>query len=104
ELHALHADGPGSFGAAHVPADARWPAARHRRVAALNAPTISVKQQPIEVLMIQLGRFATCMCIPSLLALLVLLGGCATRPINPPITQVDPSKGYRLETRQAYAK
>src|SRR5438046_5932801 len=63
-----------------------------------------MKQQPIEVLMIQLGRFATCMCIPSLFALLVLLGGCATRPINPPITQVDPSKGYRFETRQAYAK
>src|SRR6266480_2124567 len=38
------------------------------------------------------------------LASLLLLGGCATRPINPPITQVDPSKGYRFETRQAYAK
>jgi len=39
----------------------------------------------------------------SILALLLLLGGCATaiRPVNPPITQVDPSGGYRFETRQA---
>jgi NTE family protein len=37
----------------------------------------------------------------SVLASLLLLGGCATRPINPPITQTDPSAGYRLETRQA---
>jgi NTE family protein len=35
------------------------------------------------------------------LASLLLLGGCATRPINPPITQIDPSAGYRFETRQA---
>ena len=35
------------------------------------------------------------------LASLLLLGGCATRPINPPITQTDPSAGYRFETRQA---
>src|SRR6202795_2687492 len=35
---------------------------------------------------------------------LLLLGGCATRPINPPITQADPSTGYRFETRQAQAK
>ena len=34
-------------------------------------------------------------------AALLLLGGCATRPINPPITQTDPSVGYRFETRQA---
>jgi len=34
------------------------------------------------------------------LASLLLLGGCATRPINPPITQTDPSAGYRFETRQ----
>jgi len=34
-------------------------------------------------------------------ALLLLLGGCATRPINPPITQVDLAKGYRFETHQA---
>ena len=40
----------------------------------------------------------------STLAVLLLLGGCATRPINPPITQADPSKGYRYETRQAEFK
>ncbi|HET9699500.1 MAG TPA: patatin-like phospholipase family protein [Burkholderiales bacterium] len=33
-------------------------------------------------------------------ALLVLSSGCATRPINPPITQTDPETGYRFETRQ----
>jgi NTE family protein len=39
----------------------------------------------------------------SITALLLLLGGCATaiRPVNPPITQVDPRGGYRFETRQA---
>src|SRR6266705_254509 len=37
------------------------------------------------------------------LATLVLLGGCATRPINPPLTQADPGTGYRFETRQAHA-
>jgi NTE family protein len=37
----------------------------------------------------------------AVLASLLLLGGCATRPINPPITQTDPSAGYRFETRQA---
>jgi NTE family protein len=34
-------------------------------------------------------------------ASLLLLGACATRPINPPITQADPRTGYRFETRQA---
>ena len=37
-------------------------------------------------------------------ALLVLLGGCATRPINPPITQADPTTGYSFETRQGNFK
>jgi NTE family protein len=39
-----------------------------------------------------------------LMAVLLLLGGCATRPVNPPITQADPRTGYRFETRQADAK
>ena len=39
-----------------------------------------------------------------ILALLVLLGGCATRPVNPPITDVDPYSGYRFEARQARFK
>jgi NTE family protein len=34
----------------------------------------------------------------------LLLGGCATRPVNPPIKQVDPSAGYRFETRLASAE
>ena len=37
-------------------------------------------------------------------ACVLLLCGCATRPVNPPITQADPSKGYRFETRQADVK
>jgi NTE family protein len=33
---------------------------------------------------------------------LLALAGCATRPVNPPITQVHPDQGYRLATRQAH--
>ena len=32
------------------------------------------------------------------------LGGCATAPINPPITHADPNAGYRFETREQYAR
>src|SRR3954452_15091890 len=32
--------------------------------------------------------------------LLLLLGGCATQPVNPPIAHADPRAGYRFETRQ----
>ena len=41
--------------------------------------------------------------MPPLLALmsLLLLGACATRPVNPPIAQTDARAGYRFETRQA---
>jgi len=35
----------------------------------------------------------------SALFAVVLAGGCATRPANPPIAQVDPSAGYRFESR-----
>lgn len=37
---------------------------------------------------------------PLVAAMLVLVSGCATRPINPPIAQTDPTAGHRLETRQ----
>jgi len=37
-------------------------------------------------------------------ALLVVMGGCATRPVNPPISQADPTTGYRLESRIGNAK
>ena len=41
--------------------------------------------------------------LPLLLAsaMLLLLAGCASRPVNPPIAQADPTAGYRLETRAA---
>ena len=45
-----------------------------------------------------LGVFIRSLFVP---AALLLLGGCATRPINPPIAQADPGSGYRLDTRQA---
>ena len=38
------------------------------------------------------------------LAALLALAGCATRPINSPITQADPGEGYRLQTRQVHFK
>jgi NTE family protein len=45
--------------------------------------------------MIYLGRPSTLIMLS-----LLLLGGCATRPTNPSISQVDLSKGYRLQTRE----
>src|SRR6266705_2768392 len=41
---------------------------------------------------------------PLALAALVVLGGCATRPVNPPITQADPNAGYTFQTRQKHFK
>ena len=38
------------------------------------------------------------------IALLVLLGGCATRPVNPPIKEVDANTGYTFQTRQKHFK
>jgi NTE family protein len=40
--------------------------------------------------------------LPALIALLTAtaLAGCATRPVNPPLTLADPTTGYRLETRE----
>ena len=35
----------------------------------------------------------------SLLASIVVLAGCATRPVNPPITQADPNVGLPLRRR-----
>lgn len=40
----------------------------------------------------------------TVVACLLLLAGCATRPVNPPITKADPNTGYRFETRQALVK
>jgi NTE family protein len=39
-----------------------------------------------------------------LVSLLLLLGGCATRPVNPPITSTDLKTGYRFEVRQSQIK
>jgi NTE family protein len=43
----------------------------------------------------RLSALALTVCVPLLLA------GCATRPINPPITQVDTQHGYRYYLRDA---
>jgi len=40
----------------------------------------------------------------ALVACAAVLGACATRPINPPISQTDPSSGYRFEARQSHIK
>jgi NTE family protein len=40
----------------------------------------------------------------ALLVLLLLLGGCATRPVNPPIKEIDPNGGYTYQTRQKHFK
>jgi hypothetical protein len=61
---------------------------------------------PVSICMNRFGRPMARLCMPALpiLALLLLLGGCATRPINPPITQANPSTGYRFEVRQGEVK
>ena len=41
---------------------------------------------------------------PLALAALLVLGGCATAPVNPPITHADPTAGYRFETRKQNAR
>jgi NTE family protein len=38
------------------------------------------------------------------IGLIALFGGCATRPINPPIAQAEPGTGYRYEARQSRSK
>lgn len=38
-----------------------------------------------------------------LLALPLFLAGCATRPVNPPVTNIDPAGGYRFESRHREA-
>ena len=43
------------------------------------------------------------LCLAALTALLGL-AGCASRPVNPPITQVDPNSGYTFQTRQKHFK
>src|SRR5271170_7703034 len=42
---------------------------------------------------------------PRLLAFVALLlaAGCATRPVNPPISEATPGKGYTLVTHQRFA-
>jgi NTE family protein len=40
----------------------------------------------------------------SIFALSLLLGGCATRPVNPPIKSVDANTGYTFQTRQKHFK
>ena len=42
--------------------------------------------------------------LPAALVALIGLGGCATRPVNPPITQVDPDAGYTYQTREKHFK
>src|SRR5262245_59236567 len=37
-------------------------------------------------------------------AALLVLGGCATAPMNPPISHLDPASGYRFQTRDRYIK
>ena len=50
----------------------------------------------------ELGRQRLCRLLAAVAFLAV--GGCATRPVNPPLTQADPATGYRFETRQVHFK
>jgi NTE family protein len=41
-------------------------------------------------------------CGLAIIALTLLLGACASRPVNPPIANVDPTSGYRFLARPQY--
>ncbi|MDM0113685.1 patatin-like phospholipase family protein [Variovorax sp. J22R133] len=43
----------------------------------------------------------TCAFTASLVALVVFVAGCASRPVNPPIARADAVTGYTLQSRQA---
>ena len=58
--------------------------------------------ESIEVIFTAMNRWR--MFVPTALAALLGLGGCATAPINAPITHADPNVGYRFETREQYAR
>ncbi len=45
-----------------------------------------------------------CLLLPAAFAALVVLGGCATRPVNPPLTQANLETGYTFQTRQKHFK
>jgi len=53
---------------------------------------------PLTIMTNQRFRWATAC------AALLGLAGCASRPVNPPITQVDPNGGYTFQTRQKHFK
>ncbi len=42
--------------------------------------------------------------ILALCAAIILLAGCATRPVNEPVARLDPDKSYRIERRSANAE
>ncbi|MGE5946918.1 MAG: patatin-like phospholipase family protein, partial [Betaproteobacteria bacterium] len=46
------------------------------------------------------GRWALLFVSAALLG----LAGCASRPVNPPITQIDPTASYTFQTRQKHFK
>jgi NTE family protein len=42
------------------------------------------------------------MLLPAVLAALLGLAGCATRPVNPPVKEYDPATGYTYQSRMKY--
>ena len=42
--------------------------------------------------------------LSTALAAILVLGGCATAPVNPPIAHADTAAGYRFETRAQYTR
>jgi hypothetical protein len=72
--------------------DSAWPDGR------VNNHGLPATPYPLTIMTNQRFLWATAC------AALLGLAGCASRPINTPITQVDPNGGYTFQTRQKHFK
>jgi hypothetical protein len=85
-----------------VTTDAEFPDTEHKRVAELGRGRTGASHEASRDNRTVMNRLR--MLPPMALSALLGLGGCATAPINPPLTHADPTAGYRFETREQYSR